>query len=69
MKKIVNLVAISLASSMLFGCGAGSGSSTKNDDKTITVMVESGSPAEALAKMRQLQSLKRRQGIRLILMR
>lgn len=49
MKKIVNLVAISLASSMLFGCGAGSGSSTKNDDKTITVMVESGSPAEALA--------------------
>ena len=54
MKK--NILSIMLAAAMtgtlLAGCGSGSGGSVagKADKDSITVLVESGSPAEALAK-------------------
>lgn len=49
-KRIVSLVlVIAMAGTMIAGCGAGAGKEERNEN-SITVLVESGSPAEALAK-------------------
>lgn len=49
-KRIVSLVlVITMAGTMIAGCGAGAGKEERNEN-SITVLVESGSPAEALAK-------------------
>lgn len=49
-KRIVSLVlVIAMAGTMIAGCGAGAGKEERNGN-SITVLVESGSPAEALAK-------------------
>lgn len=50
-KRIVSLVlAIAMTSMMMAGCGAGAGKRGESAENSITVLVESGSPAEALAK-------------------
>lgn len=50
-KRIVSLVlVIAMAGTMIAGCGAGAGKKEERNENSITVLVESGSPAEALAK-------------------
>lgn len=44
------ILAVTVAGTMLAGCGAGAGKKDAKKDNSITVLVESGSPAEALAK-------------------
>ncbi len=52
-KKILSIMlAAAIAGTMVVGCGSNNsaGGSRKADKNSITVLVESGSPAEALAK-------------------
>lgn len=50
-KRIVSLVlVIAMAGTMITGCGAGADKKGEGNENSITVLVESGSPAEALAK-------------------
>lgn len=50
-KRALSLVmAAAVAGTMLTGCGSTEGEKTADKEDSITVLVESGSPAEALAK-------------------
>ena len=50
-KRALSLVmAAAVAGTMLTGCGSAEGEKTADKKDSITVLVESGSPAEALAK-------------------
>lgn len=65
-KKALSLVmAAAVAGTMLTGCGSTEGEKTADKKDSITVLVESGSPAEALARKLQ-QILKRKQAVRLL---
>ena len=65
-KRALSLVmAAAVAGTMLTGCGSAEGEKTADKKDSITVLVESGSPAEALAKETQ-QILKRKQAVRLL---
>ena len=47
---IAGILVMSMVGSMLVGCGANGGKKQASNKNSITVLVESGSPAEALAK-------------------
>lgn len=50
-KRMISIVlAAAMVGTMLTGCGAKTGKEEANEENSITVLVESGSPAEALAK-------------------
>ena len=49
-KIIASILVMSMVGSMLVGCGANGGKKQASNKNSITVLVESGSPAEALAK-------------------
>lgn len=49
-KIISGILAMMMVGSMLVGCGANGGEKQASNKNSITVLVESGSPAEALAK-------------------
>ena len=49
-KIIAGILVMSMVGSMLVGCGANGGKKQASNKNSITVLVESGSPAEALAK-------------------
>ena len=50
-KKMLSIIlAAMMAGTMATGCGADGGKKEENHKNSITVLVESGSPAEALAK-------------------
>ena len=49
-KRALSLVMAAVAGTMLTGCGSTEGEKTADKKDSITVLVESGSPAEALAK-------------------
>lgn len=50
-KRFLSIVlAAAMAGTLLAGCGAGAGKKESKNENSITVLVESGSPAEALAK-------------------
>ena len=49
-KIIAGILVMSMVGSMLVGCGANGGKKQATNKNSITVLVESGSPAEALAK-------------------
>lgn len=50
-KRFLSIVlATAMAGTLLAGCGAGAGKKESTNENSITVLVESGSPAEALAK-------------------
>lgn len=44
------MLAVVMTGVLLIGCGANAGKSGGKDENSITVLVESGSPAETLAK-------------------
>ena len=50
-KRLISIMlAVVMTGGLLIGCGANAGRSGGKDENSITVLVESGSPAEALAK-------------------
>ena len=49
-KIIAGILVMSMVGSMLVGCGSNGGKKQASNKNSITVLVESGSPAEALAK-------------------
>ena len=50
-KRLISIMlVVVMTGGLLLGCGANAGRSGGKDENSITVLVESGSPAEALAK-------------------
>lgn len=50
MKKIIGIMLATIVTTTLVGCGGNTGKNSDKNTDSITVLVESGSPAEALAK-------------------